>query len=138
MNITGLLRRKFVGVPLVYFAALFVAILVFFAWRLKNQSGDTGTDTSSEGNDVEGDVADGGGSGGSETNPIFIAKPVPPAPGLVTPQSEDDNANWSRRAVEWLYGQNITTPARAQAAIDAYMNGADLSSSQSALVDKAV
>lgn len=126
--------------PLVYFAALFVAILVFIAWRIRDASGDDTDGVSSEDGDIEGDVADGGGSGGSETNPIFIAKPVPPTPGTdgVIVESQDSNENWSRRAVEWLYGQNLATPAQASAAIDAYMNGADLSHGYSALVDKAI
>lgn len=138
MNISALLRRKVAGVPVVYFAALFVAILVFIAWRLKNVSGDA-TETTPDG-DVEGDVADGGGTGGEDPNPVFISKPVPNTPGTdgVIVGTQDSNELWSRRAVEWLYGQHLATPAEAQAAIEAYMSGSDLSYGKSALVDKAI
>lgn len=141
MNLSELMRRKVFGIPIVYIAALFVAVLVFIAWRVKDVSGsanESPSDTGEE-SDVEGDVTPVG-------NPVFIANPsLTPSTGATatdTP-SVDTNEAWAKRAIEWISAHNTefdypVSTHDAHRAVYGYLNSDALSIRQREVVDRAI
>jgi hypothetical protein len=132
VNISAVLQRKVFGIPVMYLAALFVAVLVFFAWRMRDASSEETPATEPEGDPGSGGGTGGESFGGDSSGPLVTNLPVTPTT-VVT----DSNALWARRAIEWLYTVGGSTPELATRAITLYIEGSDLSYGQSALVDKA-
>jgi hypothetical protein len=136
VNIRSIISRKVFGIPVLYLAALVVAILAFFAWRLKDTSDESGDpETADDATDIAGDPS---GLGQPTFSAGTGATPVTTPPGQIVPETQDDNERWARRAIEWLYGQNHASVSGAQSAIAAFIAGNDLTYTQSALVNKAI
>jgi len=137
MNLSGMMDKKVAGIPVVYIAGLFVAILVVIAWRMKTAK-DTpppedaaATDTA----DVSGDPASPGGA------PTFVANP-PPAyispDANQGPASIDSNDMWARRSIEWLAANGHGSIDQATVAIQKYLAGEHLSVNEGKLRDMAI
>lgn len=133
MDIKGLMQKKIAGIPAIYVAGLFVAILAFVAWRMKPAKEPPVDNTTPD--DTSGDPA-------GDSVPTFVANPAPTystgVPANGAPVSIDDNDKWTRRAIEWLIGQGIATPSVATNAIQKYIAGEQLSQSEGALRDAAI
>lgn len=141
-----LLQKKVVGVKVLYLALVFVLVLLFMAWRMKNAGvpDDTtdGSESDTEATDNE--------STGDDSQPGFTATPDPTtgtntntgggdgsSPAFPAEETPDDNAKWGRRAMEWLHGHGATVD-QATSAIQKYLDGDQLSYSEGLLRDKAV
>jgi hypothetical protein len=136
MNFQEIASKKVAGVPVLYLAAAFVAILAFVAWRMKpsapeeEPTGDEGTtpDNAPTGED---DVD----YSGLNTNGTVTVVQGPPVAEEATKQTNDD---WERAAVDYLVDAKLATPSEAQNAIRKYLEGNDLSFEEGALKDKAI
>lgn len=140
------LRRKLFGrVPVLYVLAAGVVVLAVVAWRMKASSDATPDDTSGA-TDEPSDtstidpIATGDVSGVTNTGG-FVANPQPAIvtndDGTTGNATIADNQTWLRKSVEWLVanGQNA---GYAQQALQAYLNGEQLSYGQGQLRDRAV
>lgn len=142
MNLSGLMQKKVMGVPVLYLVAGFVIVLALVAWRMKPGAGvtpDPAEDT--------GAAPDAGGGlteGGEGAIPPFVANPSPGYGGVAIPDpnasggTPDDNDKWLRRAVEWLAGQDHATADAATGAIQKYLAGDQLSVAEGQLRDLAI
>lgn len=130
-------RRKFVGVPLIYWALAAVTVLAFVAWKLKptvTGSGATG-DATSDG-DVGGEPGAGGDLSSLETTGTVVVQPQAISGVAAT---EETNDTWMRAAVNYLVSDaKLATVGDAQLAIATYLEGGDLTFDQGTLRDKAV
>lgn len=136
--IAEFMKKKVAGIPVLYIAALIVAVLAFVAWRMKSIPTPVEETPESSG-EVEGDTAgDPAYPGGA---PTFVANPVP---GYLSPdanqgeQSIDDNYKWLRRSIEWLVGNGHASVDQATVALQKYLGGDHLSVSEGKLRDLAI
>src|SRR4051812_31015505 len=117
-----MLKTKVAGIPVIYIAGIFVAVLVVFAYRTKNVS-DTGPK-----DDADADAATDGDQGGKDPNSPFVANPSTPyvSPGANSSDNpapiQDSNDAWTRRAAEWLASQKKASATDALLALSAYVN----------------
>ncbi|HEY6018772.1 MAG TPA: peptidoglycan-binding domain-containing protein [Candidatus Paceibacterota bacterium] len=136
---TKTLNKKVLGVPVLYLAGGFVAILAVLAWRMKSapSTPDTAaTDTT-------------GAAGSTDTSLISDAGVYPEMPvGTVTtgavastPALENasiqDNDEWLKRGVAFLIGRGIPA-GEAQLALSTYLSGNQLSSAQGTMRDQTI
>lgn len=138
----GFLKKKYLGISGMYYAAVVVAVLVYAAWKIKPATtdavaGDT-TDTSGD-QALAGDAAS-AGSGYS----AFSANPAPGYnvggdTGAVDPGTTvDTNEAWLRRGVEWGAVNGLGTADTIVIALQAYLNGDQLSIAQGSIRDKVI
>jgi hypothetical protein len=120
-------NRKVFGVKVLYLAAVVVAVLVFFAWKMKPATEPSEEDAGT------GDAA----TGEEPSQPTFSAVGEGGGAGGVVGGVEDTNDMWGRRAIEWLIGQGKGID-KSTIAIQKYLNGDALSDDEAALKDLAV
>jgi phage tail protein X len=128
-------QKKVAGVPVLYLAGAFVAILAIVAWKMKPSSGqDLGPvdETDGTGSDETGGAAD--YSGLNTQGTVTVVQGTQTETEAVKPTNED----WERSAVEFLVDSGLATPSEAQAAIHLYLEGGDLSYAQGQLKDAAI
>lgn len=140
----GLLSKKYFGVPLVYFAGLFVAVLLIVAWKLKNADtpttdGDTPPTDASGTTDI---LAPTDGTGGDGNYDGFVANPPPAytqvAQDTAATTTVDTNQAWLSRATTWAITQNLGGAGTVQSALDSYLNGSQLSYAQGQIRDAVI
>lgn len=130
-NATSFLRKKVGGVPVWAIAGVGVAVLAYVAWKIEpsSSSGDSGTDLPEDSAD-SGDVYDSLASTGT----VIVAPSEPEVTNEVPARTNED---WLRDAVSYLTGKGVS-PTDATSALQAYLNGEDLSYAQSSLADDAI
>ena len=132
----GFLKRKVFGIPVLYLAAVFVAILALYAWRTKSSAEavegaeDIVTDDSEY---VEGAVAAGNLYPLSPTGTVYAQSPQ----AVVDNVEYFGNDDWMRKAVADLVSKG-ENPGTAQNALQAYLEGEDLSYAQGLIRDAAI
>jgi len=136
-DIQAILKRKVAGVPVLYLAAGFVAVLALYAWKTKST---TGTQNAAQ---SESDVM----AGAADTSQLFPSTDlgtvyVQPADSLTgtdnAAQGYATNDDWLKAAADYLIKNKGVTPGEAQAALQAYLDGNTMSYKQSALKDAAI
>lgn len=134
---TSFLRKKVAGVPVLYIAALFVAVLALVAYRMRPAEPtegdiDNGTDES----DVAGDPATADYSNLATQGTVTVQQGTDPA--TVTPIEAKTNENWAVKAANWLVAQGLASGTVAQSATRKYIAGESLSVTEGKLIDAAV
>lgn len=138
MDIKGLLSKKVAGIPVMYLLAGIAVIGLVYALKMKSSvakdSGDAGDTTSS--NTDQGAASDTGNaySGLNGTGTVVVAPQTPPAEDATV----ETNETWAKAAIDYLIEQNLASPGAAQAAITAYLEGANLTYEQGLLRDAAI
>jgi LysM repeat protein len=134
---TSFLRKKVAGVPVLYVAALFVAVLALVAYRMRPAEPTEGdTDNSTDQADVAGDPANADYSGLATNGTVTVQQGTDPA--TVTPVEVATNENWARKSANWLVAQGMASGTVAQTATRKYISGESLSVSEGKLIDAAV
>ena len=139
----GFAKKKFLGIPVLYIAALFVTILAVVAWRMKSNvpsaspATDPNADPTATNNDMTGDtpVDDNGNLLPTLSGGTVVASNVDQVP---TPTTVATNDTWYKSAVEWLSGSQNVNSGDAQEALQAYLSGANLTFSQGHIRDLAI
>lgn len=131
MDIKALMDKKVAGIPVVYIAAVVMAVMLYAAIRMPKS---TATEETEEEDIPAGDLPD-------TSQPVFSATPVinqPSGPNSVasTPQ-QDTNDLWARRSVEWLIA-NGTSYNLASTAIAKFLAGDPLTAEESGVKDRAI
>lgn len=134
---TSWMRRKVMGVPLIYLAGGFVIILAALAWRMKPSSSaapaDTGTPVESAG-----DTILSGDTGTLPPVPLGTVVAPPPAPANDNANTSiDTNDEWLKRGVSFLIQQGYG-PGDAQRALSTYLDSGDVSMQQAEMRDKVI
>lgn len=137
----GFLSRKVFGVPAVYLAGGFVAILAVLAWRMKPSAQDSTTpDAASAASDGADLAASGPVLADGTVYPTMPSGSVTgtPAPAETDPelanQSIPTNDAWLVKGVAFLI-QKGYGPGDAQAALQLYLDGSALSYDQGVMRD---
>ena len=126
----GWTKKKVAGVPVIYLALGFVAILAVIAWRMKSSPDLTASDTADQ-NDAEADAAVPGNA-----VPPVVSGTVVAQPNSVEDQAVpfEDNSTWLHKGVAYLVSKGYN-PSDAQRALQAYLSGADMTYQQGTMVD---
>lgn len=124
---TGLLKRKVAGVPVIYLAGGFVAVLAVLAWQMKPAAEES--DDAETAEDESGEIYP------RPTDGTVVVQPVQPTPA--EPPYED-NETWLRKAVAFLVARKGRSPGEAQQAMQSYIAGEDLTYDQGVMRDDAV
>lgn len=125
MNFQGILSKKVAGVPVIYVAAILVAILAVIAWRMEPASEPVS----------EAEPGDAAATAGGKLTPTITDEYRQP---MTTAAPEPDtNAKWQMRAVQYLTSLGYQT-TDAQLAIQEYLAGSDLNVWQTEMANKAV
>lgn len=132
-----LMSKKVAGIPVLYIAALVVAILAVVAWRMKPAAAPA----DDPGAEADAAAEDGtGGDASTETPPVYVSNPSSPSAPIPDPNAEptvDDNEKWKRRSIEWLATQGVTAYTATEA-IRKYLAGEQMSQAEGVLRDKAI
>lgn len=134
----GILKKKFLGIPVLYLAAAAVIAFALYAWSTKESSGEV---------DLDGDGEPDSESDAPNENDLNAGTIYPISPtGTVYAQSPQDvednveyfgNDQWLQQAVAFLI-QRGANPGEAQNALQAYLAGEDMTYDQGLLRDKAI
>lgn len=127
-----IVSKKVAGVPVVYIAGAFVAVLVVVAIKMKptvTAEDDATPNQPAEELDAAEDY-----SSLATTGTVTVVQAATPEAETTTATNEQ----WGRSAVEYLVSENMATPSEAEAAIYHYLQGADLSYSEGQLKDAAI
>jgi hypothetical protein len=137
------LSKKYLGVPVVYYAGLFVGILLVVAWKMKSAD-TTAVDGDVPATDANGvtDILSPDGVGGDGNYDGFIANPPPAYTQVATPAGAgttvDTNDAWLSRGVAWSVSKGLATAGTAQDALSSYLNGNQLSYAQGQIRDAVI
>lgn len=135
MTFSEIAHKKVAGVPVLYLAGAFVAILALVAWKMKPSASEDPADVPDAANPGEEPDNNPDGYAGLATNgTVTVVQPTPekPEPIVVT------NDMWGADAIKLLIGDNKATAGDAQAAISKYLAGDALSFAEGELRDYAV
>lgn len=133
----GILSKRVFGIPVLYIAIVLVAALALYAWKAKSATGEE--DSSGEALDAEdqeyteSEVAAGNIYPISPTGTVYAQ----------SPQAVEDNVeyfgndDWLRKAVADLVSKG-GNPGEVQNALQAYLEGEDMSYAQGLIRDQAV
>lgn len=125
MTFSELAAKKVVGVPVLYLAGAFVAVLAVVAWRMKPSTPDTDSEFAETEDAVldENGIADGKNPyAGMATNGTVIVQPAPPAEAP-EPDGIDTNDEWIRKGAAWLVAEKGVSGPAAFTALSKYVNG---------------
>lgn len=133
-RIKALMARKVFGIPVLYLVAVAVAVLGYFAWKMKPATDKPEEETpSSDGSEGEQPLSG---------QPVFTSNPAPtyvqPSGDVSTEPSVDTNDKWLRRSIEWVAANKGVGVDEAQVALQAYLNGDQLSVRQGQIRDFAI
>lgn len=133
------MKKKVFGIPLVYIAGLFVAILVVIAWRMRSGTDAVDTDPDSDSaTDAVGD-ADPSNPYGSYATQGTVTVQQSGEPTTVTPIGEVTNSSWVRKGAEWAVGQGLAANTNvAYIALNKYVNGEEMSVDEAKIRDAVV
>lgn len=126
-------NKRVAGVPVLYLAGAFVAVLAIVAWKMKPSTppeeprGDEGTTSeNAPGNEVD-------YSGLESQGTVTVVQPTVPqtTPDPVVKTNQD----WVREGAEWATANNKASGSAAYAALNKYVNGQDRSFDEQVIVD---
>lgn len=133
------MRRKVMGIPLIYLAGGFVIILAALAWKMKPAAAPADT-TATDTTPVE-SASDTILSESQSPLPALplgtVTAPPSSTPGDVGNASITDNDEWLRRGVAFLIEKG-NAPGEAQAALATYLDGGDVTFAQGKMRDDAI
>jgi hypothetical protein len=139
-----LAAKKVLGVPVLYLAAGFVAILAVVAWRMKStpdadtsgvnpENGVAGSELDDPDNALAG--MEGNGYSGFVTNGTVVVQPTTPT---AEEPPEVNNDTWRKGATEWLVSQKKASGVEAYSALSKYLDGDQLSIEEGVIVNAAI
>jgi hypothetical protein len=126
------LSRKIIGVPLLYWLAIFVLILAYVAYRMRSAPSDVPetADPSLAPENADESAASYDG---------FTAQPTPTYSSGVAPSTTvETNESWAKKATEFVGASGLATYGDAQLAIQKYLNGDQLSFKEGQIRDAAI
>jgi len=130
-------RRKFAGVPVLYWGLAAVTVLAFVAWKIKptvGQNNATGDATANE--DTASEVGSGGDLSSLNTTGTVV---VQPQTQPVADTVEQTNDMWLRSAAEYIANDaKLASYGEALEALSAFLNGDDLTYDQGKIRDAAI
>lgn len=131
---SGLLNRKVLGIKVMYLAAIFVVILGIYAVKVFREPNKSNVDDATESDDIVG--TDGGVYPTPSDGTVYVVQ----NPDTETPDGTEERTNedWLSDAIGILVTKGNASPTGAQAALQKYLNGDDLSYQEKTLVDKAL
>jgi hypothetical protein len=130
-------QKKIAGVPVLYLAGAFVAILAIVAWKMKPSTPPEeprGDESTTPGN-VPTDEGDVDYSGLATNGTVTVVQGTPATAQDAAKQTNDD---WEREAVNFIVDSGLASPGVAQTAIHKYLEGSDLSYEEGQLRDAAI
>lgn len=130
-------QKKVAGIPVLYLAGAFVAILAIVAWKMKPSvppEEPTGDESTTPGN-VPTDEGDVDYSGLATNGTVTVVQGNQNQDQAADAPTNDD---WERSAVDYLVSAKMATPGEAQSAINKYLEGANLSFDEGKLRDAAI
>ncbi len=139
-RLSELMKRKVLGVPMLYLVGAFVAILALVAWKMQQTPPEADTPVDPEA-DQEQDGAPPLAGGDTSNYDAITGKGtviVSPTEPITEPTVVETNETWAKKAIEWLVQSNKASAGAAQTAISKYLAGSQLSYSEGALRDAAV
>lgn len=136
-NLDEILKKKVVGIPVLYLAGGFVAILAVVAWKLKAAPEPTPPDAAGTDDGTGAPELAGSDSAydGYNTNGTVVVQPSAPTG---QPPVEETNETWLSAAITYVVKQKLATPGFAQEALTKYLDGNDLSFSEGQIRDAAL
>lgn len=130
----GFFSKKLFGVQVLYWAAILVLVLAYFAWKMR--------------------TADSAPAADAETDPALAPENMDDSAGIydgfqaqATPTYDatkdvtttvDTNDAWAKRVVEWSAQTGLAGAGEAQLAIQKYLNGDQLSFDEGRIRDAAI
>jgi len=117
MDFKAIADKKVGGIPIVAAAGIVTAATVYFVWQQK-KTGSTAA-TSPDVLATTGDT--------TASQPVFSALP---APVLTSTGEAPTNDTWTKSAVQWLMTQQSMSAGEAQAVVNGYLQGGDLTYEQ--------
>lgn len=128
-----LMGRKIVGVPVLYIVGAAVAVLAYFAFKMKGSATVSSDEPVQD--EAEGDLP-------LSTQPVFTANP-PPAfersdGSIGSTPDVDTNEKWLRRSIEWVSAHEGLPVDSVRIALQKWLAGEDLSVSEGHIRDAAV
>lgn len=129
----SLMSRKVGGVPVIYLALAFVAILAVVAYRMKATTAAPATDPNTDPNASTAD----GSNNVYPSLPIVTQVPAASAPIATPIDTINTNDEWMRKAMQYLMDKGVN-PGVAQLALQAYLAGDSLTAEQGKIRDDAV
>lgn len=132
-SFSDIANKRVAGVPVIYLAGAFVAILAIVAWKMKpstppdEPTGDEGTTSEN----VPGDEVDYSALASKGT--VTVVQPE-------VPQTQPDpvvktNQDWVKEGAEWATANNKATGSIAYSALNKYVSGQDRSFDEQTVVD---
>jgi hypothetical protein len=133
VNFGEIARKKFIGVPVIYWGLVVAGVLAFFAYKTKGAP--TGDKTQGS-PDSESDVTDNDAMDSLRTDGTVVVQPTPtPVANVIEPT----NNKWLASAVDYIVNtKKLATVGDAQSALTKYLNGDDLTYFEGTLRDAAV
>lgn len=136
IDFDAIAKKKFLNIPVLYWVGGFVLILAVVAYRMKPSVEPTSaTDAAGTGVDTDGAVDESNPYGGLATNGTVIVAPQQPQASDAVAETND---TWARAAVNYLIESKQATPGAAQAAIQKYLQGDNLTFEEGILRDSAI
>jgi hypothetical protein len=139
MNFSELAQRKVAGIPVLYLAGAFVAILAIVAWKMKPSVPDDEV-TGDEGTTPDNVPTDSGDPDAADYSGLVSQGTVTVVQGTQTPTDavKQTNEDWERAAITYLVDAKLASPSAAQNAIHKYLEGVNLSYDEGKLKDAAI
>jgi hypothetical protein len=140
---SSFVKRKVGGVPVVYLAGGFVAVLLVIAWRMKNSAAAATDPTATDPTAATGSAGTGAVDGNGDPSAVYPTMPtgtvvVAPSTPVDTNVPDQTNTDWLKKAVTYLVNTKGHSPGDAQQAITLYLDGENLSYAQGQMRDEAV
>lgn len=140
-------RRKIAGIPMIYLAGGIVAILAIVAFRMRNTNSDSDTvdqpmetDQNSD-SDAASDYDTAFDQSVADYSGFTAKGSVTAAPadntGATSEPVVETNETWLAKAVQWNITKGVSAGA-AQSALQAYLNGSNLTHDQGTIRDNTV
>lgn len=140
MTFQELARKKVIGIPVIYLAGAFVAILAVVAWKMKPTPAPADTTPVDSGGSAADNAINPTDYSGLATQGTVTVVQSPPTD---TPNASiTTNQEWVTKGVSWLVssaaGTNRTDGTTALDALNKYINGEDYSYDQRLLINAVI
>lgn len=141
MNLSAIASKRVAGIPVLYLIGAAVIVLAVLAWRMKPTAEDANADVvgdPSAASDLPQEGDDPYGSLATQGTVTVVQQPAQTTPDPVVKTNE----TWARDGAEWIV-QHPTpeanpTGAEAIAALNHFLQGEDLSFSETAIVNAVI
>lgn len=138
MDVKAIFSKKVAGIPVMYLVAGLAIVGLIYAIKMKpaatKDMGDTG-ETGGPGDQGSPTSGVSNPYAGLDSTGTVVVAPQTPEP---EDKVEETNDTWAKAAIDYLIENNLASPGAAQAAISAYLEGANLTYEQGLLRDAAI